>query len=64
MRWIFQIMEGIHIIRIYRESMIKSFKEVITNLNELRKKIIGLFGETACQMYGLIQRNNEEMLVT
>ena len=64
MRWIFQIMEGIHIVRMYRKSTIKPFKEMITNLNELRKKIIALFGATACQMYGLTQGNTEEMLVT
>jgi hypothetical protein len=37
-------------------------KKIITNINELRKKIINLFGETARRMYGLIQKNPAEML--
>lgn len=57
MRWIFQIMEGIGIIRFFDEGLCKPVKEMITNLNTLRKKIIYHFGETACRMYGLIQKN-------
>lgn len=57
MRWIFQIMEGIGIIRIFDELLGKPIKEMITNLNALRRKIIYHFGETACIMYGLIQKN-------
>jgi transposase len=40
-RWIFQIMEGIGIIRFFDGSLCKTIKEMITNLNALRKKIIG-----------------------
>ena len=54
MRWIFQIMEGISIVRIVGEMTQGLVKEFITNLTDLRKKIIRLFGGTACQMYGLI----------
>lgn len=57
MRWIFQIMEGIGIVRFFDKKLCKPVKEMITNLNKLRKKIIIHFGETACRMYGLFQKN-------
>jgi transposase len=56
-RWIFQIMEGISIVRFFKNKIIEPTKEIITNLNDLRKKIICHFGNTACIMYGLIQKN-------
>jgi transposase len=52
MRWIFQIMEGISIVRFYKDSK-KLAKEIIANLSDLKKKIICLFGNTAIEMYGL-----------
>jgi transposase len=52
MRWIFQIMEGVSIVRFYKKTN-KLSKEIITNLNDLKKKIIFLFGNTAIEMYGL-----------
>ena len=61
-RWIFQIMEGIGIVRFFNETLGKPAKEMITNLNALRKKIIYHFGETACIMYGLIQKNPDKGL--
>lgn len=57
MRWIFQIMEGIGIIQFFKRNICDPVREVITNLNDLRKKIIYHFGTTACSMYGLIQKN-------
>lgn len=57
LRWIFQIMEGIDVVYFYNESLSYRIREVITNLNELRKKIILLFGKTAARMYGIIQEN-------
>ncbi|MCL6756057.1 MAG: hypothetical protein M3A24_02685, partial [Candidatus Rhabdochlamydia oedothoracis] len=57
LRWIFQVMEGIGVVYFYDESLSYTIREVITNLNELRKKIILLFGEIAARMYGLIQKN-------
>jgi hypothetical protein len=33
----------------------KPIKELITNLNDLRKKIIALMGENVSYMYGLTQ---------
>jgi transposase len=62
MRWIFQIMEGINIVQFYQDNIVKPIKEVMTNLNRLRQKIIRLFGETACMIYGLIPKNTEEVL--
>ena len=53
MRWIFQIMEGIGVIRFYEKNLSKPIREMITNLNELRRKIIKLFGEPACKIYGI-----------
>lgn len=61
-RWIFQIMEGINIVQFYQDEIVKPIKEIITNLSLLRKKIIRLFGDTACRMYGLIQKNTAEVL--
>jgi transposase len=45
-KWLFQCMEGISIITTAVTAM-------ITNLNDLRCKIIRLFGATACQIYGI-----------
>jgi len=42
----------IHIIRFYKNRK-KAAKEMIANLNDIRKKIIGFFGNTAMEMYGL-----------
>jgi len=51
LRWIFQIMEGLGIARI--ESRPEAVRELVTNMTPLRKKIIRLFGPTACRMHGL-----------
>lgn len=61
-RWIFQIMEGIDIVEFYKKEIQDPIKKIVTNINELRKKIINLFGETACRMYGLIQKSPDEVL--
>ncbi|MBA2610531.1 MAG: IS1634 family transposase [Bacteroidetes bacterium] len=53
MRWIFQIMEGIGVVRFYKGQVHKPIKEMITNLSELRRKIIRLFGGAALQIYGI-----------
>jgi transposase len=53
LRWIFQLMEGIGVVYFYDASLSNLTQTVITNLNELRKKIISLFGEMAMWMYGL-----------
>ena len=61
MRWIFQLMEGIGVIQFYDETK-KKVKRLVTNLSELRKKIICLFGDTACALYGLNQKSTAEIL--
>jgi transposase len=52
-RWIFQIMEGIGMVRFYEPGGNRPIRELVTNMTDLRRKIIHLFGATACQMYGL-----------
>lgn len=53
LRWIFQIMEGISIVCFYKKNLHEPIKKMIANLNELRLKIIRLFGPTAQQIYGV-----------
>lgn len=60
MRWIFQIMEGVGVVQFYEDNMRHPIKEIVTNLNELRKKIIRLFGHAACHMHGLAWENSSE----
>ena len=57
LKWIFQIMEGIGVVYFYDQSLSHTIREVIVNLNELRKKIIWLFGKNAAWMYGIIHEN-------
>ncbi len=61
-RWIFQLMEGINIVQFFKSKSAEISKEIITNLSILRKKIVRLFGETALKIYGLIQKNEPEIL--
>ena len=53
LRWVFQLMEGINIVRFFELNNSEPTREIITNMNEARLKIIHLFGKTACEMYGL-----------
>ena len=64
LKWIFQIMEGVDIVYFYNESLTHTIREVVTNLNKLRRKIIGLFGKTAAWIYGIIHENWAEELGT
>ena len=57
MKWIFQIMEGVGVVRFYESGRVDPVKELVTNMNDLRQKIIRLFGPTACSMYGLIAKS-------
>jgi transposase len=50
-KWLFQCMEGIAIIK-------NDMMACITNLSNLRQQIIRLFGETACNVYGLTELNS------
>ena len=54
LRWVFQIMEGIGVIRFFGKNIRDPIREVMTNLNDLRRKIIDLFGVTAQKIYGII----------
>lgn len=54
LRWVFQIMEGISLVRFYING-VELIEETIANLNDLRKSIIRLFGSTAMEMYGLME---------
>jgi transposase len=58
LRWIFQLMEGIGVVYFYEALSTQHVREVITNLTQLRRKIISLFGETTERMYGLIQKKS------
>lgn len=58
LRWIFQLMEGIGVVYFYEVLSSQHIREVITNLTQLRRKIISLFGETAERMHGLIAENS------
>jgi transposase len=60
LRWIFQIMEGIGLVYFYDESLSTIVREIITNINAVRKKIIYLFGKTAVKIYGLIPKTCAE----
>jgi transposase len=62
LKWIFQMMEGIDMVYFYNESLTHTIREVVTNLNGLRKKIIGLFGKSAAYIYGIIHENWAEGL--
>ncbi len=57
LKWVFQLMEGIGIVYFYNQSLSHTIREVITNLNDLRKKIIWLFGKNAAWIYGIIHEN-------
>ena len=48
LRWVFQIFEGIHFVKMKIGNEIKC---IIEGINSLHKKIIRLFGETACRIY-------------
>ena len=52
-RWIFQLMEGISVVRIM--DVITGHIEVfIGHINKLQRKIIRLFGKNALEVYGMV----------
>ena len=55
LRWVFQLMEGVTIVSFStgNKNTLAPDKQVVTNLNETRVRIIRLFGKAACIMYGL-----------
>lgn len=50
-KWIYQLMDGVGIVQMHLGVAGELKREWVTNLTDLRKKIIWLFGETACRMY-------------
>jgi transposase len=50
LKWVFCLFQGIHVVKATINGIVH---EVVTNLNETRRKIIGYFGENAMQIYGL-----------
>ena len=62
MRWIFQLLEGISIVRIVIDPSQGLVKEIITNFSALRQKIVRFFGDTACRIYGLIPEKPANVL--
>jgi hypothetical protein len=50
LRWVFQVLEGIERVRVTVEG---EMHNLITGLNEVKIKILRLFGEQVCHMYQL-----------
>jgi transposase len=48
LRWVFQLLEGIHRVRVTVQEQVYT---LIEGLNEVRIKILRLFGERVCQVY-------------
>jgi len=48
LRWVFQLLEGIHRVRVTVQGMAH---DLIEGLNEVQMKVLRLFGEEVCQLY-------------
>ena len=48
LRWVFQLLEGIHRVRVTVQGMVH---DLIEGLNEVQIKILRLFGEEVCRLY-------------
>ena len=48
LRWVFQLLEGIHRVRLLVQDQVH---DVIEGLNEVQIKILRLFGQEVCQIY-------------
>ena len=48
LRWVFQLLEGIHRVRVTVQGQVH---DLIEGLNEVQIKILRLFGEEVCQLY-------------
>jgi len=48
LRWVFQLLEGIHRVRVIVQDQVH---DLIEGLNEVQIKILRLFGQEVCQMY-------------
>lgn len=50
-KWIYQLMDGVGIVQMRSGVSGEPVREWVTNLTDLRQKIVWLFGETACRLY-------------
>ena len=50
LRWVFQVLEGIERVRLMVDGQ---SRDLITGLNEVKIKILRLFGEQVCHVYQL-----------
>lgn len=48
LRWVFQLLEGIHRVRLLVQDQVH---DLIEGLNEVQIKILRLFGQEVCQIY-------------
>ncbi len=48
LRWVFQLLEGIHRVRVTVQGQVH---DLIEGLNEVQMKVLRLFGEEVCQLY-------------
>ena len=48
LRWVFQLLEGIHRVRVIVQDQVH---DLIEGLNEVQIKILRLFGQDVCQIY-------------
>lgn len=50
MKWVYRLLHGVQVLTIQLE---RGVQEIVINLNEVTRKIIGYFGNKALQIYGL-----------
>jgi transposase len=62
LRWVFQLMEGIAVVLFYGKGGTQPIREVVTNLDATRLKIIRLCGRSACNIYGIIENSTEKIV--
>jgi transposase len=58
MRWIFQLMDGIHVVRMKIDGV---FKTIVHGVNEIKRKIILLMGKTITHIYLVRENLNSEV---
>ncbi len=52
LKWTFQLLERISLVKIY-DAISNTYRMIVTNLDDLRRKIISFMGPTACEIYGI-----------
>jgi transposase len=58
MRWIFQLMDGIHVVQMKIEGV---FKTIVHGVNEIKRKIILLMGQAITHIYLVGETQNSEV---